>query len=359
MTSLGKSDGGIIHMGLWLIMSEDSTSARNETTCQMKALLLDKPGPVSDLYVGELAIPEPKANEIRVKVHVAGLNPVEYKQARKGNDNWSWPHVLGLDVAGIVDAVGSDVDQWSPGDRVFYHGDLAKAGGFAEYAITTAHTTARIPENVSFAQAAAIPCAGLTSYESVVRRLDVQPEHTVWMQGGAGGVGGFGVQICANIGATVITTASERNHEFVKSIGADHVIDYNTENVVDAIMAITDGLGVDRVLAAVDASTADEGIKVLKYRGGLAAVAGMPTLNDAAFSSARSIHNISYGGAHSSTNYAAQVDLATMAEEMIALVADKKIDAMIEQTIGLDEIPEGLAQLQGRHVRGKIVAEIG
>jgi NADPH2:quinone reductase len=325
----------------------------------MKALLLDKPGPVSDLYVGEVAIPEPKANEIRVKVQAASLNPVDYKQAGKGNDNWSWPHVLGLDVAGVVDAVGSDVEQFSTGDRVFYHGDLSKSGGYAEYATTTAHTTARIPENVSFAHAAAIPCAGLTAYESVVRRLNVQPEHTVWMQGGAGGVGGYGVQICANIGATVITTASERNHEFVKSIGADHVIDYNTENVVEAIMAITDGLGVDRVLGAVDGSTADEGYEVLKYRGGLAAVAGMPTLNDSTFSNARSLHNISYGGAHSSTNYAAQVDLATMADEMIALVADKKIDAMIEQTIGLDQIPEGLAQLQGRHVRGKIVAEIG
>ena len=325
----------------------------------MKALLLDKPGPVSDLYVGEIAIPEPKPKEIRVKVHAVSLNPVDYKLAGHGNGNWSWPHVLGLDAAGVVDAIGSDVDQLSPGDRVFYHGDLYKSGGFAEYAITTAHTTARIPGNVSFAQAAAIPCAGLTAYESVVRRLDVQPEHTVWMQGGAGGVGGFGVQICANIGATVITTASERNHEFVKSIGADHAIDYNTENVVEAIMAITNGIGVDRVLGAVDASTADEGIEVLKYRGGLAAVAGMPTLNDSAFSNARSIHNISYGGAHSSTNYAAQVDLATMAEEMITLVADKKIVAMIEQTIGLDEIPEGLARLQGRHVRGKIVAEIG
>ena len=79
---------------------------------------------------------------------------------------------------------------------------------------------------------------------------------------GAGGGGGFGVQICANIGATVITTASERNHEFVKSIGADHAIDYNTENVVEAIMAITNGIGVERVLGAVDASTADEGIEV-------------------------------------------------------------------------------------------------
>jgi NADPH:quinone reductase-like Zn-dependent oxidoreductase len=179
------------------------------------------------------------------------------------------------------------------------------------------------------------------------------------MQGGAGGVGGYGVQICANIGATVITTASAKNHEFVKSIGADHAIDYNSEDVVARIMEITDGLGLDRVLGAVDANTADQGVKVLKYRGGLAAVAGMPTLNDDTFSNAKSLHNISYGGAHSSTNYDAQVDLARMADEMIALVAAGKIDPMIKQTIGLEDIPAGLAQLETRHVHGKIVAEIG
>jgi len=324
----------------------------------MKALLLDKPGVVSDLYVGELTLPEPGPNEIRVKVHAVSLNPVDYKLTGRGNPNWTFPFVLGLDVAGTVDAVGEEVTQWSPFDRVFYHGDLTKQGGFAEYAITTAHTTARIPDNVTFAEAAAIPCAGLTAYEAVVRRLDVQPGHTVWMQGGAGGVGGFGVQISKNIGATVITTASAHNHDFVKSIGADHAIDYNTEDVVQRIMEITNGLGVDRVLGAVDVNTANEGIEVLNFRGGIACVAGMPTITDSTFAGAKSIHNIAYGGAHTSTNRAAQTDLANMATEMIALVSEKKIDPMIEQTITLEEIPEGLAQLQTRHVKGKILAEL-
>jgi NADPH:quinone reductase len=323
----------------------------------MKALLLDQPGSVSSLRVGELPLPEPKADEIRVKVHAVSLNPVDYKTAGRGNDNWSYPHVLGLDAAGTVDAIGSDVTQWQIGDRVFYHGDLSKPGGYAEYAITTAHSTAAIPENVSYAAAAAIPCAGLTAYEAIVRRLDVQPEHIVWMQGGAGGVGGYGIQICKNIGATIITTASAHNHEFVKSLGADHVIDYNTENVVERIMEISNGLGIDRVLGAVDANTANEGIEVLNFRGGLACISGMPTLNDDTFAGAKSIHNIAYGGAHTSTNREAQVDLARMAEEMIALVAENKIDPMIEQTIRMEDIPEGLAQLESRHVKGKIVAE--
>ncbi len=324
----------------------------------MKALLLDKTGPVGDLRVGEIPVPEPGSGEIRVKVRATSLNPVDYKLAGRGNPNWKWPHVLGLDVAGDVDALGAGVTDWKVGDRVFYHGDLTKSGGFAEYAITTAHTTAGIPDGVSYVDAAAIPCAGLTAYEAVVRRLNVEPDHIVWMQGGAGGVGGFGVQICANIGATVITTASTKNHDFVKSIGADHVIDYNTEDVVSRIMEITRGRGVDRVLGAVDVATANQGINVLAFRGGIACVAGLPTLNDSTFLGARSVHQVAYGGAHTSNNRAAQVDLARMAEEMIALVAAKKIDPMVQQVIGLEDIPAGLAQLETRHVRGKIVAEL-
>ncbi len=324
----------------------------------MKALLLDSIGPVGNLRIGEIPVPEPGNGEIRVKVNTVSLNPVDYKLAGRGHENWTWPHVLGLDVAGVVDAVGAGDDQWSIGDRVFYHGDLSKPGGYAEYAITTAHTTARIPDEVSFKEAAAIPCAGLTAYEAVVRRLNVQPDHIVWMQGGAGGVGGFGIQICANIGATVITTTSARNTELVKSLGATHAIDYTSEDVVARIMEITGGRGVDRVLSAVDVTTSDQGVEVLAFRGGIACVAGLPTFRETTFEGAKSVHQVAYGGAHSSSNRAAQVDLAKMADEMIALVAAKKIDTMITQVIGLDDIPDGLAQLETRHVRGKIVAEL-
>ena len=134
----------------------------------MKALLLDQTGPVGDLRVGETPLPDPGAGEIRVKVHAVSLNPVDYKLAGRGHAEWAWPHILGLDVAGVVDAVGAEVRQFESGDRVFYHGDLSKPGGFAEYAVTTAHTTARIPDSVSYSEAAAIPCAGKLWYGPVI-----------------------------------------------------------------------------------------------------------------------------------------------------------------------------------------------
>ena len=136
----------------------------------MRALLLDQPGPVHSLRVDSAPDPEPGAGEVRVKVAAVGLNPVDYKLAGRGHANWTYPHIIGLDVAGTIDAVGTEVDGFSIGERVFYHGDLTKVGGFAEFAITTAHTIARIPDKVSFVDAAAIPCAGLTAYQGIVRR---------------------------------------------------------------------------------------------------------------------------------------------------------------------------------------------
>ena len=245
----------------------------------MKALLLDKPGPVNTLHVGELDTLEPGAGEIRVAVKAVGLNPVDYKLAGRGNPSWTYPHVLGLDVAGTVDAVGEGVDEYRVGDRVFYHGDLSKPGGFAEYAITTAHTTAAIPEGVTFEAAAAIPCAGLTAYQGITRKLRVSAGQTVWVQGGAGGVGGYGIQVCANLGAEVITTTSQKNFDYVRGLGADHAIDYSGDDVVARIMEITDGRGVDAVQAAVDAESADQGVAALAFGGAISCIAGLPTLS--------------------------------------------------------------------------------
>ena len=324
----------------------------------MRALILDQPGTVDTLRIDNLPDPQPGDGEIAVRVAAVGLNPVDYKLAGRGNPAWSYPHILGLDVAGTVEAVGKNVDQWAVGDRVFYHGDLSKPGGFAECAITTAHTAAKIPDSVPFVDAAAIPCAGFTAYQGLVRKLHVQAGQTVWIQGGAGGVGGYGIQICAHIGATVITTASERNFDHVKNLGATHAIDYQNEDVVARIMEITNGRGVDAVQSAVDVDSANQGVEILAFGGGISCIAGLPTLSEETFAQSISLHRISLGAAHQSNNREAQLDLARIAEEMIALVAAKKIDPMVEQVIDLERIPDGLAQLEGRHVRGKIVATL-
>lgn len=324
----------------------------------MNALVLDQPGEVETIHPARVEMPTPDAGEILVRVHAIGLNPVDYKLAGRGNPAWSYPHILGLDVAGTVHAVGDGVTQWKAGDRVYYHGNLARPGGYAEYAVTTAHTVAAIPESVSFIDAAAVPCAGLTAYQGIVRKLRVSRGQTVWVQGGAGGVGGFGIQLVKALGGTAITTASARNADYVRGLGADHVIDYNTEDVVAKILEITDGQGVDAVQSAVDGDTADQGIAVLAFGGAMTCIAGLPAMSEDSFSKANSVHRIALGAAHQSNNRAAQEDLGTMAREMIDMVAQGTVTSMVEQTMSMEQVPDGLAQLQTRHVRGKIVAQL-
>lgn len=324
----------------------------------MKALVLDKPGQPNTLYMTDLPQPVPGEGEVRVRVEAVSLNPVDYKLARAGHPAWSYPFVLGLDVAGTIDAVGTGVDSWQVGDRVFYHGNLARPGGFAEYTVTVAHVMAKIPPEVSFVDAAAIPCAGLTAYQALFRKLHLQAEQTILVQGGAGGVGGFAVQLATHIGATVITTASQHNFDNVKQLGAIHAIDYRQEDVKQRVLEITNGRGVDAILDTVSSASATMGAELLAFGGGLACIAGMPDFSKVSFDKAISIHAIMLGGVYFSGDQTAQQDLARMAEEMIALVAEKKIDPLVSQVITLDEIPTGLTQLAGRHVHGKIVAEV-
>tara|TARA_B100001250_G_scaffold76730_2_gene62867 strand:- start:4371 stop:5348 length:978 start_codon:yes stop_codon:yes gene_type:complete len=324
----------------------------------MRALVLNQPGPVTSLTICEMQDPHPRPGQLRVSVEAVGLNPVDYKLAGRGNPLWEFPHILGLDVAGVIDEIGEGIEEWSIGDRIFYHGDLTQPGGFADYAITTAHTIARIPDSVSFTDAAALPCAGLTAYQGIVRRLNIRKDQTIWIQGGAGGVGGYGIQICKSKKAKIITTCSKQNEEHVKSLGADHVIDYQNEDVLDRIQEITNGRGVDAVQSAVDVDTANQGIQGLCFGGGISCIAGLPSLSEETFEKAISVHKIALGGAHVSNNYHAQIDLGNMARELIALMNDGKIDPMVTDLIKLEGIPEGLGRLETRHVRGKIVAVI-
>ena len=112
----------------------------------MKAVLLDKPGPPSSLRIGEIAIPRPGVNEALVRVCATSLNPVDYKVADRGYEGWTYPHILGVDVAGVIETIGEGVISWNRGDKVFYHTTWRKDGSYAEFNVAPAHTFARIPE---------------------------------------------------------------------------------------------------------------------------------------------------------------------------------------------------------------------
>ncbi len=325
----------------------------------MKALVLDQSGAFENLRIADLPVPDPVAGSVRVKVSAVGLNPVDYKLLLGGHPDWEYPFVLGLDVAGEVNAVGSGVTQWQIGDRVMYHGKLSEHGGYAEYAVAPAHIMARIPDTLTYAQAAAIPCAGLTAYQAIDRKLNLKSGTTILVQAGAGGVGGFAIQLAAMRGATVLTTCSPRNTDYVKQLGATEAIDYHTNDTVEQVLKYTDGRGVDAVIDTVGTETATDALKMLAFGGGLVCIEALPDFEKwSMFDNGISVHEIALGGVHFSNNRRGQEDLGHMAAELSQLVADGQISAMINQTVTLEEIPDALRQIADRHVRGKIVAEI-
>jgi NADPH2:quinone reductase len=323
----------------------------------MKALLLRDKGLWKEMKVEEVDTPVPGAGEILVEVHAVGLNPVDYKTATGGNPNWSYPHILGLDVAGVVAATGDDVTQWKKGDRVVYHGDLTKKGGFAEYTLTTAHTVSRIPDGVTFEDAAAIPTAGYTAYQALFHKLPINHIDTIVIHGGAGGVGGFGVQLAKLAGKTVISTASRHNHEYVNSLGADYVIDYQEEDVKARVLEITNGRGVDAVVDAVSRQSATDSLDLLAFLGHIVFISGAPDFTKIKpFTKSVSYHEIALGAAHQSNDDKAEKNLAVIGDEMLSLMAQGKISSMLKEVINLEEIPKALNRLSERHVKGKIVA---
>ncbi|MFE4145065.1 zinc-binding dehydrogenase [Peribacillus sp. YIM B13472] len=311
------------------------------------------------MKVEDVETPKPGPDEILVEVYAVGLNPVDYKTATGGNPNWSYPHILGLDVAGIVAELGEGVSKWKKRDRVVYHGALTKKGGYAEYTVTTANTVSRIPDEVTFQDAAALPTAGYTAYQSLFRKLPMEQIETILIHGGAGGVGGFGVQLAKHAGKKVISTASSHNHEYVKSLGADYVIDYNEENVITRVMEITSGRGVDVVVDAVSRQSATDSLDALAFLGHIVFISGAPDFTKIKpFTKSVSYHEIALGAAHQSGIHKAQEDLGVIGEEVLKLVNERKISPMLEEIISLEEVPDALSRLSERHVRGKIVAKI-
>jgi NADPH:quinone reductase len=325
----------------------------------MKALLLEDKGKVFEMKVAAAEKPVPGEGEILVKIGATALNPVDYKTGNGGNPNWTYPHILGLDSAGIVEEVGSGVTNIKVGDNVVYHGDLTKKGGYAEYGVTTAHTVSLIPEGISFEDAAALPTAGYTAYQALFHKMHAAKGQTILVHAGAGGVGGFAVQLAKNAGLTVLTTASSANHEYVRSLGADYAIDYREEDFVEKALEITNGLGVDLVLDTVGRDNADKSLKALAFNGQIAFIAGPPNVNDAiSFAHPLSFHQVALGSVHESNHIREQRTLAEIGNHMLSLLQEGKINSMVEKVISLEDVPEALVELSTRRVKGKIVAKL-
>jgi NADPH:quinone reductase-like Zn-dependent oxidoreductase len=237
---------------------------------QMRALLMTGYGGPEVMKLGETAVPTPASGEVRIRTHAAAINPIDWKiRTGKMQRNYgvTLPYVPGRDVAGTIDAIGPGVADWKVGDSVIA---VTDGGTLAEYVVAPARNVARKPEKLTFEEAAGIPTASLAAWRTLITNGELKKGQRVLIHGGAGGVGSTAVQLAHWRGAHVIATASERNHDYLKSIGADEVIDYRTTRFEDVAK------NVDVVLDTVGGDTLQRSPAVLREGGTLLTIVGMP-----------------------------------------------------------------------------------
>jgi len=234
----------------------------------MKAAFFSKMGGPEVMEYGEVPDPIAEPDQVIVDIYAASVNAADAK-VRTGQyaPITEFPFILGRDFSGVVSALGADVDDLKIGDEVFAVCAGGQEGAYAEKIAIKASIVAKKPDDLSYVELAAVALTGLTALVSIEDTLKLQPGEKILIQGGAGGVASFGIQIARHIGAHVITTASPSNHDYVRSLGADEVIDYTTQDFTEVVF------DCDAVFETVGGDVATRSFAVLKS-GGRAAFIG-------------------------------------------------------------------------------------
>jgi alcohol dehydrogenase len=310
--------------------------------------------------------PTPGPTELLVRVHAASVNPLDFK-IRSGKlkplIDYRCPLVLGNDLSGVVQAIGSAVQGYRPGDAVFARLDKRRIGAFAELAVVDVAHAAPKPKSLSHVEAASVPLVGLTSWQAVVELGRVSAGQKVLIHAGAGGVGSIAIQIAKHRGAEVATTASPRNEASVRGFGADHVIDYRKQRFEDVLS------GYDFVFDTIGGDTLLRSFRVLRQGGVLVSVAGLP---DARFargwgmprhmvwllgllgwkvSAAARRHGVRY-------EYLFMRADGEQLGQLGALIDAGVLRPVVKQTFPLERTAEALAFVETGRAEGKVVIEV-
>jgi NADPH:quinone reductase-like Zn-dependent oxidoreductase len=235
----------------------------------LKAAFFRRYGPPEVLEYGELPDPMPGPGEVLVDIHAASVNAADWKQrAGQYPSKVPLPHIPGRDFSGVVAALGKGASDFKPGDAVFGVCVVPAESAYAEKIALNQEIVARKPERFSHVECAAAGLAALTALISVEDTLQLKAGETVLIHGGAGGVAGFGIQLAKHLGARVISTASASNHDYVRGLGADVVIDYRAQDFTRAVS------NCDAVFDTVGGDVTGRSFAVLRPGGRLASIAG-------------------------------------------------------------------------------------
>lgn len=315
----------------------------------MKAVVIKEFGGLDQVHLEDVPTPAPANGEVKIEVHYVSVNPVEWKISAgvlKDILPHQFPIVLGWDVSGVVVEVGEGVSNLQVGDEVYGYcrGPTVHAGTFAEYCCFDANHVVLKPKNLSHGQAAAIPLVGLTAWQALFDVAKVRKGQTCLIHAGAGGVGSLAIPLAKWAGAKVATTASAKNHEYVRGIGADAAIDYQTTNFVDAVMA-KHPEGVDFVFDCVGGQTLADSYRCVKKGGWVVSIV-QPV--DKALAAELGIH-------------AANVFVRPDGQELLKikeLLENGTIPGPAITEMPLDHVVEALERVKTEHTRGKIVLKV-
>jgi NADPH:quinone reductase-like Zn-dependent oxidoreductase len=308
----------------------------------MKAVCIYAYGGPSVLSYEDAPRPHPGPGEVLVRVHAAGINPVDWK-VREGHLKAmlhpTFPFILGWDVSGVVDGLGSGLTRLKLGDEVYSRPDISRDGAYAEYIVMRESEVALKPRTLDHIHAAALPLAGLTGWQTLFTAGGLAAGQRVLIHAAAGGVGHLAVQLAKWKGAQVIGTAAAKNHEFVRSLGADQVVDYNTERFEDVVQP------VDVVLDTMGGDTQERSWKLLKPGGILVSIASPPSAEVAA------AHGVRQAFVFTQPN-------APQLDEIARLADGERLKAIVETILPLSDATRGQELSERGHTRGKIVLRV-
>ena len=306
----------------------------------MKAVFIERHGGPEELKYGDLPDPVAKPGEVVVDIHAASVNGADWKvRAGESYPQTKFPYILGRDFSGVVSAVGEGVSDLRVGDPVFAVCDVGQEGAYAEKIAIKAAIAAKKPPSLSHVDAAALALAGLTALVAVEDTLKLQAGETILVQGGAGGVASFAIQLAKHIGARVITTASAANLAYVRGLGADEVIDYNAQDFTKAVS------GCDAVFDTVGGGVTQRSFAVLKPGGRAAFIASGAQAPKPSRGDVQSLRpNVARDRPH--------------LERIVALHASGAVRPPEVRLFPLSEAVAAHKVSQARHLRGKLVFKV-
>src|SRR6267143_5106166 len=308
----------------------------------MKAIRIHNYGGPEVLHYENALRPKPQAGEVLVRVHAAGVNPIDWK-VREGHMKDFWPHkfplILRWDLSGVVEKVGAGASRFKIGDEVYSLPDPTRNGAYADYIVVRESEFSLKPNSLHHIRAAAVPLAALTAWQSLFETAQLQPGQRVLIHAGRGGVGHFAVQLAKWKGAYVFATASTKNQDLLRELGVDEAIDYTQQRFEDVAR------NIDIVLDTIGGETQERSWSVLKKDGVLVSLVQPPSEEKAKELGVRA------------TFVAGHPSGAQLAE-IAKMIDSGKLAPIIDRILPLSEARRAHELSQSGHVRGKIILRV-